>query len=135
MSKNLPLLLDACARLKHTKRAMFGGHGLFAPNGGMFAAIVDDDLIVLKFSDDKARAGLEALGGAAWTYGGQKKPMTMREWILIPEDFYDDQELLASWAQRAHQLAPAKAAKKKTSAPKRAAPPAAKRAAAKKKTR
>ncbi len=135
MSKNLPLLLDACARLKHTKRAMFGGHGLFAPNGGMFAAIVDDDRIILKFSDDTARAGLEEVGGEAWTYGGQKKPMTMREWILVPDDFYDDQDLLASWAQRAHQLAPAKAKKKSSPAKRAAPPPAAKRAAPKKKKR
>lgn len=112
MSKNLPILLDACARLPHQARAMFGGHGLFAPNGGMFAGIVDEDRIILKFSDTTAREELKTLGGEAWTYTGQARPMTMQEWILIPDGFYDDQEALAQWAHRAHQLVPPKGAKK-----------------------
>jgi TfoX/Sxy family transcriptional regulator of competence genes len=60
---NIDLLEDACASLPHTTRAMFGGHGLFAPHGGIFAAVVDDDRIILKFADDAARAELE--GSAA----------------------------------------------------------------------
>lgn len=122
MSTSLPLLEDACAKLPHVTKKMFGGHGLFAPNGGMFAGIVTDDKIIFKLADAKARAELEALGGAAWTYDGQKKPMTMREWILAPESFYDEPELMEQWAKRAHKLAPAKKApaKKKASAKKKA---------------
>ena len=131
MSKNLPILLDACARLPHQARAMFGGHGLFAPNGGMFAGIVDEDRIILKFSDTTAREELKALGGEAWTYTGQARPMTMQEWILIPDGFYDDQEALAQWAHRAHQLVPPKGAKKKkVQAVRKKAPAAAPRKAA-----
>jgi len=84
---------------------MFGGHGLFAPNGGMFAGIVTDDEIVLKLADEKARAELEALGGHPWVYDGK---MTMKEWIVIPERFYDEPRELAAWAARAHKLAPPK---------------------------
>lgn len=84
---------------------MFGGHGLFAPNGGMFAAIVTDDRIALKFADDAARTALEAEGGRAWVWNGGPKPMTMREWILVPDAMYDDPTTLAAWARRAHALA------------------------------
>ncbi len=110
MSTILDLLEDACARLPHTTRSMFGGHGLFAPNGGIFAAIVDEERIVLKFSDETARAELVGLGGKPWTYAGK---MTMREWILVPHELYDDADSLATWAKRAHALAPAKKAKGK----------------------
>ncbi len=106
---NLDLLEDACAPLPHTTRAMFGGHGLFAPNGGMFAGIVDEDRIVLKLADDAARAELVALGGAAWTYNGK---MTMKQWIVVPDAFYDEPGTLAEWARRAHRLAPPGKARK-----------------------
>lgn len=106
---NLDLLEDACAPLRHTTRAMFGGHGLFAPHGGMFAGIVDDDRIVLKLAQEEARAALIAEGGEAWTYRGR---MTMREWVLVPDSFYDDPRRLAEWARRAFALAPPPAPKK-----------------------
>ena len=116
---NLDLLEDACARLPHTTRAMFGGHGLFAQNGGMFAGIVDEDRIILKLADEAPRAELVALGGAPWTYAGQEKPMTMREWILVPDAFYDDPARLAEWAAVAHKLAkPPKGKGKKAAAKK-----------------
>jgi TfoX/Sxy family transcriptional regulator of competence genes len=108
MSRTLDLLADACARLPHTTRKMFGGHGFFAPNGGMFAGVVSKDEAILKLHDVAARTELEALGGHAWTYHGKHKPMVMREWIAVPESFYDDPDAFAAWAKRAHALAPAK---------------------------
>lgn len=107
----LDLLEDACDRLPHTTRGMFGGHGLFAPNGGMFAGVMEDG-IILKLADEGPRAELVALGGAPWSYAPN---MTMKEWILVPDAFYDDPRTLAEWAARAHRLAPPrkeKAAKK-----------------------
>ncbi len=121
---NLDLLEDACDALPHTTKRMFGGHGLFAPNGGMFAGIVTDDQIMLKFADEPLRDELIALGGEPWAY---TEKMTMREWIVIPDDFYDEPAHLAEWARRAHAIAPPpkpkskkKAAAKKTAAPKTA---------------
>lgn len=102
---NVDLLEDACSKISHSRRAMFGGHGFFAPNGGMFAGIVTNDEIMLKFADGTARAELEALGGHAWVYNGK---MTMKEWIVIPDRFYDEPQELAAWAKRAHQLVPGK---------------------------
>lgn len=121
---NIDLLEDACAKLPHITRAMFGGHGLFAPNGGMFAGIVDDDRIILKLAQDPERADLIALGGAPWVYKGK---MTMKDWIVIPDAFYDEPQTLAAWAKKAHAIAPGKAAKRPAKAPagKRAAPVAA----------
>lgn len=109
MSAALDLLQEACRSLPCQIKRMFGGHGAFAPNGGMFAGIVTDDEVILKLADEEARSELIALGGKPWTYHGQKKPMVMREWIVIPAEFYDDQDLFAAWARRAHRLAPAKA--------------------------
>lgn len=118
---NIDLLEDACAKLPHTTRKMFGGHGLFAQNGGMFAGIVDDDQIVLKLADEAARAELIALGTGPWVYKGKQGAMSMAQWILVPDDFYDEPQKLAAWAARAHKLAPAGKPK-----------PAAKKAMAKK---
>jgi TfoX/Sxy family transcriptional regulator of competence genes len=108
MSRSFDVLSDACLGVPHTVRKMFGGHGFFAPNGGMFAAIVTDDEVIVKLADDVARAALLAIGGHAWTYGGKGKPVTMGQWIVVPESFYDDHEQLQRWVTRAHALVPAK---------------------------
>lgn len=108
MSSALDLLTDACVGLPVRVQKMFGGHGFFAPNGGMFAGIVTDDAVMLKIEDPTAKAELIALGGHAWIYQGRDKPMTMASWIIIPESFYDDQELFSAWARRAHTLVPPK---------------------------
>jgi TfoX/Sxy family transcriptional regulator of competence genes len=124
MSRSLELLTDACEGLVYTARKMFGGHGFFAPNGGMFAGIVTDDEVIFKLADETARGELVAIGGHPWTYTGQEKPMTMAEWIVVPERFYDDPELFHAWAARAHTLVPPKL--KKKPAPKKKPKPAAK---------
>ncbi len=108
MSRSFDVLSDACVLVPHTVRKMFGGHGFFAPNGGMFAAIVTDDEVIVKLADDVARAELLAIGGHAWTYGGKDKPVTMAQWIVVPETFYDDHEQLQRWVIKAHAVAPAK---------------------------
>jgi DNA transformation protein len=130
---NLDLLEEACAGLPHATRAMFGGHGLFAPNGGMFAGIVDDDRIIFKLAPEPLRAELVAEGGAPWVYKGKMGEMTMAEWITVPDAFYDEPRTLAAWAKRAHAAAPPKGAKK--GAKKTAKKPAAKKAAKKAKKR
>lgn len=107
---NIDLLEDACAKLPHTTRRMFGGHGLFAPNGGMFAGIVTDDEIVFKLAEEGPRSELIALGGHPWVYQGK---MTMKDWIVIPERFYDEPHELTAWAKRAHAIAPGKVVKPK----------------------
>jgi TfoX/Sxy family transcriptional regulator of competence genes len=121
MSSSLALLTDACASLDATTRRMFGGHGFFAPNGGMFAGIVTDDQIVFKLVVGPLRDDLIALGGHPWIYDGSKRPMTMHEWIVVPEGFYDDPEQMAAWAAKAHAAVPGKKLKLKKPAAKKAA--------------
>ncbi|MBM4776309.1 MAG: TfoX/Sxy family protein [Archangiaceae bacterium] len=138
MSTTLDLLTDACVGLPHTARKMFGGHGFFAPNGGMFAGILSETEVMLKFVEGPARTELISIGGHPWVYEGQSKPMTMKEWIVVPESFFDDPERFASWAKRAHTQVPPKkvAAKKKDDVKKVAKKPAsapAKKPVAKKK--
>ncbi|MDP1922272.1 MAG: TfoX/Sxy family protein [Myxococcales bacterium] len=110
-SRSLDILTDACGDLPVVIRKMFGGHGFFAPNGGMFAGIVTDDEVILKLVDGPARDELIAEGGHPWVYSGQDKPMTMSSWIVVPERFYDDPEAFMTWAARAFELAPPKKAK------------------------
>ncbi len=114
---------------------MFGGYGFFAPNGGMFAGIVTDDRIIFKLADEKARQELAAVGGEAWIYPGDGKPMTMREWILAPDAFYDEPELMQQWAARAHKLVPGKVKKPAAKKSAVARKIATKEAASKKKTK
>ncbi|MBK7862527.1 MAG: TfoX/Sxy family protein [Archangiaceae bacterium] len=108
MSRSLELLTDACAKLKMTPRKMFGGHGFFAPNGGMFAGILSDDAIIFKLVVGPLRDELISLGGYPWTYQGRDRPTTMNEWIVVPESFYDDGDALEAWAKKAHGAVPAK---------------------------
>src|SRR6476660_180849 len=105
MSRSFDILTEACAGVSMTTRKMFGGHGFFAPNGGMFAGIVTDDEVSRKLADERARKELVALGGHPWTYSGMSKSVTMAQWIVIPEGFYDDNDLLSTWIKRAHKLA------------------------------
>lgn len=121
MSSALELLREVCSGLPHVERAMFGGHGFFAPNGGMFAGIVTDDEVIFKLADETARAGLISEGGHAWQYRGRGSTMTMGQWIVVPDHFYDDLEVFAEWAKKAHALVPAKGAKKKRASLKRTA--------------
>jgi TfoX/Sxy family transcriptional regulator of competence genes len=118
MSRSLDLLTDACLNLDVTTKKMFGGHGFFAPNGGMFAGIVSDDEVILKLVLGPARDELIALGGRPWVYRNKGKEMTMQEWIVVPDAFFDDQELFSTWAARAHRLVPGKNAAKKPRAKK-----------------
>lgn len=104
---SLELLEEACRKLPGTHKKMFGGHGFFAPNGGMYAGIVTDDKIIFKLVG-KEREDLIALGGAPWVYQGKHKPMTMKDWICVPEGFYDEPDELEKWAKVACRLAPSK---------------------------
>lgn len=129
MGKALDILEDACADLPHTTRAMFGGYGLFAPNGGMFAGVVTDDRLVLKFvHGTPGHAAFAAEGAEPWVYDGGPKPMTMHEWLLVPDDLYDDPTGLAAWCAKAHAEVPAKKAKTaKKATPRKPAAPGKKR--------
>lgn len=93
------LLADACDGLPHTRRAMFGGHGFFAPHRGMFAALVDDDRIALKFVEEADADDFLAIGARPWVHEGRTR---MSHWYVVPDDLLDQPHALAEWARRAH---------------------------------
>lgn len=93
---------------------MFGGHGLFAPNGGMFAAIVDGGRIAIKLADPAEAAEFQEEGGRPWVYDGRS---TMSGWYVAPDALYDDPGRLEAWARRAHaKAAPSRPKKGKSPA-------------------
>jgi TfoX/Sxy family transcriptional regulator of competence genes len=84
-----------------TYRRMFGCHAAFA-NGAVYGLIWKTGRIALKFPDPETRQTLLSMPGAEpWTAGTK----TMREWVLVPESFHDDEDLLREWVQRAHAVA------------------------------
>ena len=106
---------------------MFGGHGLFAPNGGMFAAVVDGDRVALKLPRPEDQEAFVAEGAEPWVYEGRT---SMGGWFVIPDALYDEPRSLADWARRAH--ATAAPSRSKVARAKKAAKAAARKGAAKK---
>ena len=102
-------------------RIVFQGKAQALGHGGVRVEPENDERIGLGFVQMGLTLDLESLGGRAWVNADK---MTMKEWILIPDAFYDDQDLLAEWAARAQSVAPAKKSKGRKAAPaaKKAAP-------------
>lgn len=126
---SLEIMSEACEGIQLVRRRMFGGYGFFAPNGGMFAGVLSDGAVILRLALGEAREELIALGGQPWVFEGRAKPITMHQWIVIPDSFYDDTDSLHVWLKRAHALAPSKVREKK---PDRVGSPASRVKAAKK---
>jgi DNA transformation protein and related proteins len=86
-----------------TIKNMFGGAGLYADDGVMFAILVDDTLY-LKADETPSRA-FAAEGKGQFTYVSRgKAPVAMSYWE-VPERLPDEPEELAAWARAAHTVA------------------------------
>jgi len=84
-----------------THRRMFGCHAVFA-NGSVYGLVWKTGRLALKFPDPETRRELLSMPGAEpWTAGNK----TMREWVLLPESFHDDTDLVREWVERAHAVA------------------------------
>lgn len=94
----LSLLLDRTASLDGViRRKMFGCEALFR-DGAIFALVWKEGRIALKLSEPALFAELRALPGTRpWSPGA----MNMTGWLLVPEDFHDDEERLDLWVRRA----------------------------------
>lgn len=93
-------------------RRMFGCDAVFV-NGHIFGLIWKKDRLGLKLIQQQDRMELMQQEGAEpWTIGEK----TMSHWVLVPEFFHDDLDLLTKWAQRSWQAIgnapPVKPAKK-----------------------
>jgi TfoX/Sxy family transcriptional regulator of competence genes len=128
-------LLDAAEGLGGIgSRKMFGCQALFR-DAQIFALVWQTGRLMLRLPDDAAFTELAALSGVEpWRIEMRGKTVTMRHWLLLPEEWNDGGEDLVDWVRRAHAQA---AASGKTKAAKRPAarkaekpkPPAARRAA------
>lgn len=92
----LARLEKACAKLPHTARAMFGGHGLLAANGAMFAGVWDGGKVLLKVADAREREAMLADGGATWVQRSATRTRAMPSWVVVPERVATEPRLLAA---------------------------------------
>ncbi|MFC7064939.1 TfoX/Sxy family protein [Brucella rhizosphaerae] len=80
-------------------RRMFGGKGIY--HQGLIIALVVQDELLLKADAQTAPAFIEA-GSTQWAYDSRKsgKPVAMPYWS-VPDDAYDDPEIMTDWARLA----------------------------------
>lgn len=85
-----------------TLRRMFGGRGIY--HGGLIVAVEVDGDVLLK-GDALSAPAFEGAGARRWTYEGKAgNPVSMPYWS-IPEDAFDDPDLMARWVRLAHEAA------------------------------
>ncbi|ANG95767.1 competence protein TfoX [Brucella pseudogrignonensis] len=80
-------------------RRMFGGKGIY--HQGLIVALVVQDELLLKADQESAPAFIAA-GSTQWTYDGRKngKTVAMPYWS-VPDEAYDDPEIMTEWARLA----------------------------------
>ena len=90
-----------------TVRSMFGGWGIY--RDGVFFALVADDTLYFK-SDDENRAQFERASPGPFTF--EKKGETVvTHYFAVPEDAFEDPQVMARWARLGYAAA-LRAAKK-----------------------
>ena len=86
-----------------TSRAMFGGVGIYS--GGLFFALMDDDLLYLK-TDGSNRPDFEAAGkGPFRPFGEGSQPMHYHE---LPGELLESPDELRPWVEKALTVARSK---------------------------
>ncbi|SOC42556.1 DNA transformation protein [Rhizobium subbaraonis] len=86
-----------------TIKRMFGGKGIYA--GDLIVALEVDGEVLLK-ADEVTIPEFELSGSRQWVYSGKKTgaPLRMPYWS-IPEDAFDDPDLMAEWVKLALEAA------------------------------
>ena len=83
-------------------RRMFGGKGVY--HRGRIVAIELRDGMVLK-ADAESAPAFEAAGAKRWAYEGRTgNPVNMPYWS-IPDDAFDDPDIMARWVRLAYGAA------------------------------
>lgn len=83
-------------------KRMFGGKGVY--HKGLIVAVEVRDEMLLK-ADAISAPEFEAAGARRWFYEGKKgKPINMPYWS-IPEDAFDDPDIMARWVRLAYEAA------------------------------
>ncbi len=83
-----------------TVRAMFGGAGIYAPlpDGPVMFGLIADEVIYLK-ADDGNRGAFEAAGCEPFVYEGKDGRAMAMSYYRLPEDAFDDPDVLKDWAR------------------------------------
>ncbi|MDR9785023.1 TfoX/Sxy family protein [Rhizobium redzepovicii] len=83
-----------------TVKRMFGGKGIY--HLGRIIALEVRDEMLLK-ADETSAPEFAAAGATQWSYEGKKgKPVKMPYWS-IPDEAYDDPDLMAKWVRLAYE--------------------------------
>jgi DNA transformation protein len=85
-----------------TIKRMFGGKGIY--HLGRIVAVEVRGEMLLK-ADDKSAPEFHTAGARQWAYEGkQGKSVNMPYWS-IPDDAFDDPDIMAHWVRLAYQAA------------------------------
>ncbi|MQB42928.1 TfoX/Sxy family protein [Rhizobium sp. ICMP 5592] len=85
-----------------TIKRMFGGKGIY--HMGRILALEVSGEMLLK-ADEISAPEFEAAGARRWAYEGKKsKPVNMPYWS-IPDDAFDDPDIMARWVRLAYEAA------------------------------
>jgi DNA transformation protein len=83
-----------------TVKRMFGGKGIY--HLGRIIALEVRGEMLLK-ADEKTAPEFSAAGASQWSYDGRNgNPVKMPYWS-IPEDAYDDPDVMAKWVRLAYE--------------------------------
>lgn len=85
-----------------TIRRMFGGKGVY--HQGLIIAVEFDDEILLK-ADAVSGPQFEAAGARRWAYEGKTGKAVQMPYWSIPEDAFDDPDVMAHWVRLAYEAA------------------------------
>ncbi|MBW9115010.1 TfoX/Sxy family protein [Rhizobium cauense] len=85
-----------------TIKRMFGGKGIY--HMGRIVAVEVRGEMLLK-ADERSAPEFAAAGATQWAYEGKKgSPVKMPYWS-IPDDAYDDPDIMARWVRLAYEAA------------------------------
>ena len=83
-------------------KRMFGGKGVYFR--GRILAVEVQNVMLLK-ADASSAPEFEAAGATQWTYEGKKGiPVRMPYWS-VPDDAFDDPDVMARWVRLASEAA------------------------------
>ncbi len=85
-----------------TIRRMFGGKGVY--HMGRIVAIEVRDEMLLK-ADAVSAPVFEAAGARRWAYESKKGKVVNMPYWSIPEDSFDDPDIMARWVRLAYEAA------------------------------
>ncbi len=83
-------------------RRMFGGKGVY--HAGLIVALEVGGEILLK-ADAVTAPAFEAAGARRWAYEGKTGKAVRMPYWSIPDDAFDDPDLMAGWVRLAYEAA------------------------------